>query len=652
MNRLLQSFVSPSPAPSTAFTAPPPVDEAQYEEVDLNASSSSRSASEFFSLESKSPLIRNMGRNTDYGPRSNDSASFSQPSTSSLFAQQTAMSTQASYGSTSSLTSSAASLFEHEAPSDGFGAGNHQQYSSQNQYSHEPPREAASLFGEPPQATTNSFYQTPAFEHSTPASPPREAALLFGESTSSNPFAQPNEQYHQPTSDMFGQSNQPFSQPSSDMFGHHSNQQYNQHSNASPKPQEAASLFGNTTHSEPSFENSTSHNQFAAPVHEISSSLFNQQPPTDSFSYQSTPAIVQNSTENSVLQPTPSPELYPSSSPVHQPTPSPLNKPAPSPVYKSSPSPVQKPAASPVQRPAPSPVQKPAPSPVYKPNPSPTQRTLPSPLKVPTQLPMQKPTQSPVQQTSSSPVPKPTPSPLQTPPKSPMKNSLPSPAPKPVTQDSPIPFGDNSAANLFQQSPMQDNSGPNHEEQSASDPFYEQQQYRQYEGNNYSTYQQYPPQQRPLQQSNYYTQPNNSYQGGFEQEPLQSNYPANNNAPFKAAPAPPQNTRSLPATRLRPKLNLSSMEKLSVSETPSQMPSFPLPPRSNSRYVPLSPANSIRSDVSASHASMMNLVRQYKSMAERLEKEKSELLEILTQQAEQFYAMQAYIEQLQAERNN
>ncbi|ETV82853.1 hypothetical protein H257_04630 [Aphanomyces astaci] len=44
------------------------------------------------------------------------------------------------------------------------------------------------------------------------------------------------------------------------------------------------------------------------------------------------------------------------------------------------------------------------------------------------------------------------------------------------------------------------------------------------------------------------------------------------------------------------------------------------------------------------------LMLQYKHMAERLEHEKNELLDILTAQADQFYAMQAYIDQLVADK--
>ncbi|KDO22609.1 hypothetical protein SPRG_12589 [Saprolegnia parasitica CBS 223.65] len=129
--------------------------------------------------------------------------------------------------------------------------------------------------------------------------------------------------------------------------------------------------------------------------------------------------------------------------------------------------------------------------------------------------------------------------------------------------------------------------------------------------------------------------------------------------PVRGAPSADSPSFSLPATaapvpRPRPKLRLnleSSMDKLSVASSPLHPALLPTPPRSTSRYVPLSPANSVRSDCSASTAGVYQLMTQYKAMAERLEKEKAELLQILTQQAEQFYAMQAYIEELQSARD-
>ncbi|EQC35630.1 hypothetical protein SDRG_06914 [Saprolegnia diclina VS20] len=130
-------------------------------------------------------------------------------------------------------------------------------------------------------------------------------------------------------------------------------------------------------------------------------------------------------------------------------------------------------------------------------------------------------------------------------------------------------------------------------------------------------------------------------------------------APLRGPPPADSPSFSLPTTtapvvRPRPKLRLnleSSMEKLLVAASPLHPALLPTPPRSTSRYVPLSPANSVRSDCSASTAGVYQLMTQYKAMAERLEKEKAELLQILTQQAEQFYAMQAYIEELQSARD-
>ncbi|KAH9107318.1 hypothetical protein LEN26_008612 [Aphanomyces euteiches] len=84
----------------------------------------------------------------------------------------------------------------------------------------------------------------------------------------------------------------------------------------------------------------------------------------------------------------------------------------------------------------------------------------------------------------------------------------------------------------------------------------------------------------------------------------------------------------------------------------AEPPMLPEPPRSNRSIA--EPPRSNRSIAepprSNSGELTMQLMLQYKKMAERLEAEKNELLGILMAQADQFYAMQAYIDQLLEEK--
>ncbi|KDO17344.1 hypothetical protein SPRG_17162, partial [Saprolegnia parasitica CBS 223.65] len=194
MNRLLQTFVTPEakpPMPSKppmaiSIPAPVGVDDGQYEELDLDdIGSSGNHTAEFFSMQSKSPIIRSMGRSFDhgqpesssYGPRSNESAaSLRSQTASALFGSpSTNLSTQASYGSSSSLTSSAASLFEHEAPAGAFGAHGHC-FEQPPYHAQTAPQEVAERFG--PHYGAWSVLAA------------KGAASLFGDASPSDPFAQ------------------------------------------------------------------------------------------------------------------------------------------------------------------------------------------------------------------------------------------------------------------------------------------------------------------------------------------------------------------------------------------------------------------------------------------------------------------------------
>ncbi|OQR94216.1 hypothetical protein ACHHYP_01597 [Achlya hypogyna] len=710
MNRLLQSFVveAPRPAeaprsaakPPTPFTMPPPVsvDDGQYEELDLDEIGSART-DEFFSLQSKSPIIRSMGRSfdhgqppSDYGPHSNDSRA---PSASSLFssppAHNTSLNAQTSYGSSSSLASSAASLFEHEAPAESFGGyralptqnhfrGHAQQSSLEPHDSARPPQEASALFGasSQPSSSHEPFY-APAQPAPGPFSPPREAASLFGDEPASDPFAQASSS-SQPASAFFSQSPQQHhgamaqlyhSHPPQSSYAHHAEpSQYTppQLEAASVEPlQEAASLFGGddsrdsfSSHKPSPVESvATPPVQAASPCPQEAASLFGNDAPTHRSQSPTSPLKQAPATP----EPLEAAQLFGGAAPSNfferAATPPPQKPLTPQAATPSSPYPLE--AAS---------LFAEAPSETI----APTQHghnALPQAAEKPiTPRPMEAAglfaDTAPTADQGSAPI-----------------ASVASPAEKP-----------RGAASLFQ---FSDSMTPTyHQSQPQPQPVHEpspvlQETAMRFDGHHSPA----PPQYGGYRATQTYSSPQPTQPSPARFQPSSPLRPRQPSPPHPAAPAaspatPPQAPQpealtrvpsfsqprgvsppkvptepmaalslhatppaSVPVPRHKPmlRLNLAAMDKPAVPESPLHPSLLPTPPRSTTRYVPLSPANSVRSDCSVSHSNVVHLMQQYKAMAERLEKEKAELLQILSQQADQFYAMQAYIDQLHAERD-
>ncbi|KAF0686009.1 Aste57867_22163 [Aphanomyces stellatus] len=122
-------------------------------------------------------------------------------------------------------------------------------------------------------------------------------------------------------------------------------------------------------------------------------------------------------------------------------------------------------------------------------------------------------------------------------------------------------------------------------------------------------------------------------------------------SPVKVA-APPSPTRS-PTAIFRAVSPNKTPQFRPMSPKKSPVKTTVFPPSSSSSSFHLAPLGAALSEAPRSQSGELTkqLVSQYKHMAERLEVEKNELLEILAAQADQFYQMQAYIDQLTAEKH-
>ncbi|ETW10338.1 hypothetical protein H310_00662 [Aphanomyces invadans] len=127
-------------------------------------------------------------------------------------------------------------------------------------------------------------------------------------------------------------------------------------------------------------------------------------------------------------------------------------------------------------------------------------------------------------------------------------------------------------------------------------------------------------------------------------------------SPVVCPVAPAQtNPPSSPKHQLESKPTLHSLP-LSPSKPAQPSPTRPSSSRPDvlePKYVEDASLSTTPHSLAPSTTSMdhtKQLMLQYKQMAERLETEKNELLDILAAQADQFYAMQAYIDQLVAEK--